>query len=116
MSKAYKPISREGLELLLEAARALFEETNLNDLLVKLLDKAFTVGGAERGYILLRDERGELTPQAARGIEPGSLPEGDPSKAVISMALKDSRPVLSRDASRDPRFNGSTSLIIRGIR
>jgi len=35
---------------------------------------------------------------------------------VISMALKDSRPVLSRDASRDPRFNGSTSLIIRGIR
>ncbi len=109
-------LSREGLELLLEAAGALLEETDLDDLLVKLLDKAFAVGGAERGYIILRDDRGEMKPIIARGIEPGSLPEGDPSKSVIATALKERRPVLSRNASRDPRFGGSSSLIIRGIR
>ncbi|NQT34369.1 sigma 54-interacting transcriptional regulator, partial [bacterium] len=109
-------LSRTGLELLHEAAQALLGETDLEHLLPELLDKAFEVGGAERGYILLRDDEGGMKPVAARGIEPGSLPEGDPSKAVIEAALKERRPVLSRDATRDPRFSGSNSLIIRGIR
>ncbi len=109
-------LSHSGLELLVEAAGALLEENDLERLLPRLLDKAFEVGGAERGYILLRDDQGELKPALSRGIEPGSLPEGDPSRSVVDTALREHRPVISRDASRDPRFGGSSSLIIRGIR
>ncbi|MDP8237729.1 MAG: sigma 54-interacting transcriptional regulator [Candidatus Hatepunaea meridiana] len=115
MSKT-EELSRAGLELLLEAARGLLEEPNLDKLLPALLGKAFEVVGAERGYILLRNESDELTPVTARGIEPGSLPDGDPSKSVIETALKEHRPVFSRNATRDPRFSGASSLIIRGIR
>ncbi|NQU06178.1 MAG: sigma 54-interacting transcriptional regulator [Calditrichaeota bacterium] len=115
MSRIEK-ISKNGLELLYEAASALLEVSDLDKLLQKLLDKAFKVSGAERGYILLRDERGEMQPITSRGIEPGSLPEGDPSFSVIDTALKERRPVLSQNASRDPRFSGASSLIIRGIR
>jgi Nif-specific regulatory protein len=115
MSKIEK-ISKSGLELLYEAARALLEVSDLDKLLQELLDKAFEVSGAERGYILMRDEHGEMQPIISRGIEPGSLPEGDPSFSVIDTALKERRPVLSQNASRDPRFSGSSSLIIRGIR
>ncbi|MCF7809441.1 sigma 54-interacting transcriptional regulator [bacterium] len=115
MSRIEK-ISKSGLELLYEAASALLEVTDLEKLLQRLLDKAFEVSGADRGYILLRDEHGDMKPISSRGIEPGSLPEGDPSFSVISTALKERRPVLSQNASRDPRFSGSSSLIIRGIR
>lgn len=109
-------ISRDGLELLVEAAISLQEESDLDNLVPRLLDKAFKVGGTERGYMLLRDEQGELVPVASRGIEPGSLPPGDPSRSIVQTALKERRPVLSRNAARDPRFSGSESIIIRGIR
>ncbi|MBM3328500.1 MAG: sigma-54-dependent Fis family transcriptional regulator [Calditrichaeota bacterium] len=109
-------LSQHGLELLVEVSRTLLEESNLKLLLPRLLDRAFEVSRAERGYILLRNAKGELYPVQARSIEPGSLPPGDPSTSVIERALKERRTVLSRNASRDPRFGGSSSLIIRGIR
>lgn len=109
-------LSKAGLELLVEAARALLEEVDLEKLLPRLLDKAFEVSGAERGYLLLRDYTNEMKPSLARGIEPGTLPVGDPSFSVIERALQERRPVISRNASRDPRFGGASSLILRGIR
>ena len=80
-------LPREGLELLLEAANALLRESDVDNLLVKLLDKALKVGGAERGYILMRDAGGNLVPTVARSIEPGETPDGDPSSSVIAAAL-----------------------------
>ncbi len=109
-------ISKEKLELLIEAAQVLLEAPHLEELIPRLLDKTFEVSGAERGYMLLRDENGELKPVAQRGIEPGSLPEGDPSRAIVEAALRERKPILSRNAARDPRFSGSESIIIRGIR
>ncbi len=109
-------LNESGLKLLVEAAQALLMENNLDELLPRLLDKAFDVGGAERGYILLRDDSGNLTPSVTRGIEPGSNPQGDPSWSIIETALNERRPVISRDANRDPRFSGAESLIIQGIR
>ncbi|MFH0765329.1 MAG: GAF domain-containing protein [Calditrichota bacterium] len=114
--KDTSPLSRDSLELLVEAAQALLEEPGLERLTPRLLDKAFAVSGAERGYLLLRSAGGELTPVMARGMEPGSLPEGDPSKAIIETALRERRPILSQNAARDHRFSGSESIIIRGIR
>lgn len=109
-------LNERGLKLLVEAAQALLKEDSLDNLLPRLLDKAFEVGGAERGYILLRDSSGNLTPTIFRGIEAGSIPKGDPSWSVIETALSERRPVLSRNANRDPRFSGAESLIIQGIR
>ena len=115
MSKS-KNLSRDGFELIVEAAKALLDEPDLQRLIPRLLDLAFEVSGVERGYMLLRDSEGELSPVAQRGIEPGSLPEGDPSRVVVETALRERRPVLSTNAARDPRFTGSESIIIRGIR
>lgn len=107
---------RNGLELIVEAAKALLDEPDIKRLIPRLLDLAFEVSGAERGYMLLRNSDGDMVPVAQRGIEPGSLPEGDPSRVVVETALKERRPVLSTNAARDPRFTGSESIIIRGIR
>ncbi len=108
-------LSKAGLELLVESAKALLEETTLDELLKRILDKAIEVSGAERGYILLRDLTDELKPSISRGIEPDSIPVGDPSTSVIERALQERKPVISRNALRDPRFSGSSSLILRGI-
>ncbi len=116
MKNKSSDLSRENLELLVESAQALLEAPDLERLIPRLLDVAFEVSGAERGYMLLRDDEGNLAPKTQRGIEPGSIPEGDPSRAIIQTALKQRKPVLSRNAARDPRFGGSESIILRGIR
>lgn len=109
-------LSRDKLALLVHASKALLEVSDIKSLAPKLLDMAFEVSGVERGFMLLRDDRGELKPSAQRGIQPGSLPDGDPSKTVIDAAIKARKPIISRNAIRDPRFSGSESIIIRGIR
>ncbi len=109
-------LSKSALELLIEAARTIFEESDYDNLLGRLLDKAMEVGQAERGFILVRDNEGELKPTLSRGIEIGSIAHGDPSRSVIDEAKRERRPIISRNAMTDPRFGGADSLIIRGIR
>ena len=104
------------MELLVEATKEFLAESNLDQLTPRLLDMAFEVSGAERGYLLLRDSLGNFSPAAQRGIKPGSLPQGDPSRAIVEAALMERRPIISHNAARDPRFSGSESIIIRGIR
>lgn len=108
--------SLKDSDLIIDAMRALLEESDLDTLFSRLLDKAITVTGAERGYLLLRNEANELEPVVSRGIEAGSIPQGDPSRAIVETALREKRPIISRDAAKDPRFGTSESIIIRGIR
>lgn len=116
MASDSRELSKSALELLIEAARTIFEETDYQNLLTRLLDKAVEVGQAERGFILVRNIDGDLKPAASRGIEIGTIASGDPSETVIQTALAERRPIISQNASRDPRFGGADSLIIRGIR
>lgn len=109
-------LSREGLELLLDLAKSLLEERNLTDVLKRLLDNAVAVSEADRGYILLRDGQGGWQRSVSRGMEAGSTAGGDPSNTVIESALAERKPIIARNAARDPRFSGSSSLILRGVR
>lgn len=103
-------------EPLLEVVQSLLEATDFALTCKKLLDNAMTFTSAERGYLLVRDENQKFEPIASQGIEPGKMPSGDPSRAIVETALRERRPVISRDASKDPRFSSSESIIIRGIR
>jgi|GEM_PF-2254301 Nif-specific regulatory protein len=109
-------LSTENLQTLIQTVQQLLLAPDLDTLIPKLLDMALDVTEAERGYILLRDTDGNMSPSVQRGIEPGTIPEGDPSNAVIEEAFKERLPVLSRNAALDPRFTGSESIILRGIR
>ncbi len=49
MANDTSELSKSALELLIEAARTIFEESDYQNLLARLLDKAVEVGQAERG-------------------------------------------------------------------
>lgn len=105
-----------GWALLAEAFQAILTPSSVKEMMPRLLERALEVTGGERGFILIRDEQGSLKPALSQGVEPGTLAPGDPSHTVIEQALRLGRPVISRNAVRDPRFKGSESLIIQGIR
>jgi adenylate cyclase len=106
----------ERLRIGHELALAVGTELDLDKLLPKILEKAFELVGADRGVILLTDERSELQPRFVKT----RTGKGDPnivlSKTVMSEVVSSKAAVLSSDATMDARFSGAHSIIMQGIR
>ena len=107
----------ERLRIGHELARAVGSELDLDKLLAKILDKAFELVGADRGAILLKDDKsGELV---ARQVKTRSG-RGDTnivlSRTVLAEVTNNKAAVLSSDATMDSRFSGAHSIIMQGIR
>jgi adenylate cyclase len=106
----------ERLRIGHELARAVGSELDLDKLLPKILDKAFELVGADRGVILLVDEKGELTPRFVKTRSGKSDPNIVLSKTVMAEVTSNKAAVLSSDATMDARFSGAHSIIMQGIR
>ncbi len=110
----------EKLRIALELSQYLGIERDLDKLLNKILDKAFELFDADRGVILLLDERtGQLVPRHAkfRSVKRGKLEENIIiSRTVLREVLQERAGVLSSDAAMDSRFAGAQSVILSGIR
>jgi adenylate cyclase len=106
----------ERLRIGHELARAVGSELDLEKLLPKILDKAFELVGADRGAILLMDDRGELVPRYVKT----RTGRGDTnivlSRTVMAEVTNNKAAVLSSDATMDSRFSGAHSIIMQGIR
>ena len=107
----------ERLRIGHELARAVGSELDLDKLLPKILDKAFELVGADRGVILLTDDKtGEMSPRFVKTRSGKSDPNIVLSKTVMAEVVNNKAAVLSSDATMDARFSGAHSIIMQGIR
>jgi adenylate cyclase len=107
----------ERLRIGHELARAVGSELDLDKLLPKILDKAFELVGADRGVILLKDDKTqELIPRFVKTRSGKSDPNIVLSKTVMAEVVNNKAAVLSSDATMDARFSGAHSIIMQGIR
>ena len=102
----------ERLRIGHELARAVGSELDLDKLLPKILDKAFELVGADRGVILLMDDKGELSPRFVKTRSGKSDPNIVLSKTVMAEVTNNKAAVLSSDATMDARFSGAHSIIM----
>jgi len=94
-------------------AGAIFD---VDRLLERTLDKVFEVLKADRGYIMLMDASGKLTPKVSRQAENGSA-QGIPiSRTIINEVIKNEVGLLSSNAMTDRRFASGKSVHNFGIR
>ena len=107
------------LSRLLEIIKRLVAEQDLDRLLERIVDSAVELSGAERGFVLLVDERQHLTLHTARG-QCGA--EDDQSvlfsRSIAEAVLIDGEPIVSVDASHDGRLSEYVSvhkLLLRSI-
>ncbi len=100
---------------LLQLTRFINAETNLDFVLKSVLQYALELSGAERGLILLVDERGALEVRASinTAVNPNLT---DISTKVAEQALNTGEVVESDDASQDGRFNEYQSVMILKLR
>jgi len=107
----------EKLRIAHELGRAIVGVLDLDSLLPKILDKSFELLPADRGVVMLYDEKGRLQPRyvkhrAARGVDEQIVI----SKSIIAEVEQHKKAVLSSDATMDSRFSGAHSIIMQGIR
>jgi PAS domain S-box-containing protein len=86
---------------------------DLNYVLQDVMDRVVQLVGAERGYIVLKDENtGELSIAIARKIKTriGADEELSFSRTVVRRVMETNEPVVSTNAQEDPRFDSQGSI------
>ena len=100
-----------GLAPLLANLRRLASERDLSRLLSTITDGAVALSGAERGFVLLVDERGGLAAKTIRGAR-SELGEQTAafSRSIAETVLIDGDPVVTVDAELDARVQDYLSV------
>lgn len=90
----------------------------LDDVVREVLDTVIHLTGAERTYLMLYDDKGELYTYAARNWDQKSLAaaEIEFSRSIIDAALHDGLPILTTNAQTDERFGAKESIMIQKLR
>jgi signal transduction histidine kinase/CheY-like chemotaxis protein len=101
-----------ALRHLTEIARSLHSEPDLHRLLDAVLDRVLSLTHAERAFLVLRRDRSRFSIAASRNLDQQPIPEASAkiSRAIVLSTEKSGRPVLTTNATADPRFSGSDSV------
>ncbi len=90
----------------------------LDDVLRIVMDTIVRLTGAERGFLMLNNNQGELSIHIARNWERESLDASDSalSRTVVNQVLAEGQPILTTNAQQDPRFDDQESIISLNLR
>jgi signal transduction histidine kinase/pSer/pThr/pTyr-binding forkhead associated (FHA) protein len=111
-----------NLKILYQLGAALGSSFNIDQVLEVIMDLVFETVKADRGFILLLDDRGETVPKVVRMREEpddknaNKSPKFHASRTIINHVLSSGQGVLSSNAMADRLFSKSKSVHDLGIR
>lgn len=113
--KRYKDqeVRLRNLTILYDISKSLSSILDLRELLVKVMDTAIEVTGAQRGFLMLKGESGKLEFKVARSRNREDL-EGDSfsiSRSVLQQVAQSGKPVYLSDISRTKSYSDKTSIV-----
>ncbi len=108
----------ETMRGLVEIGQVLNSSLDSQVVLQNVMDTIIQLTHAERGFLMLRDERGELSTRIARNWEQGTIPNNEEqvSRTIVRRVMNDGKPVLTTNAKEDPRFVNQESVIAYNLR
>ena len=111
-------VELKDLRALADIGQVVNSSLELSDVLRIVMDTIIRLTGAERGFLMLRDDDGELTIRVARNWEQESIQEADfaISGTVINRVAENGQPIVTTNAIEDPRFGGQESIIAYNLR
>ena len=90
----------------------------VDEVLQIVMDTIVRLTGAERGFLMLRSEQGEMVTRIARNWEQESINQSEfaISRTVVQRVIESGEAVLTTNAREDPRFGGQESIIAFNLR
>src|SRR5262245_5565060 len=119
LEQDYQERRREGrFEALYNVSRLIGSSLDLQTVLDQVMDAIIQLTGAERGFLMLRDDDGGLTVKVARNLDQQTL-GGDKfkySRTIANEVLDSGQPIVTTNAAEDPRFAGQASIVGQSLR
>lgn len=121
MTESKTPAASEEnarLAALYQVSRALGSSLDLDETLLVVMRAAIRLTGAERGFLMLFNDNGELEFRVARNAHGAVLEERqfEVSRSVVREVAQTGTPVVTTNAARDPRFAGQESVVTFALR
>ncbi len=90
----------------------------IDEVLQIVMDTIVRLTEAERGFLMLRDERGEMAIRIARNWEQESINQAEASisRTIVQRVIEAGEAVLTTNALEDQRFSGQESVIAFNLR
>jgi len=109
---------RKNLLALTGISKIVNSSLQLDEVLRIVMDTIIRLTKAERGFLMLKDEAGELSIRIARNWEQESLHPSEfaISRTVINRVINEGQPILTTNAQEDPRFDGQESIVVYNLR
>ena len=103
---------------LFQVSRAVNSTLELNAVLNRAMDTIIQVTRAERGFLMLTDEQGQLVFQVARNMDRETItsPAFHVSRSIVEHVAQTAQSILTTDAQRDPRFSAQDSVVSLNLR
>ncbi len=109
---------RRNLQAVAELGQLINSSLDLETVLNEAIDTIIRLTGAERAFLMLRSDQGEMDIVVARNWERETLApeEVEVSRTVIQRVLASEEPVLTTNAKADPRFGDQESIVAYNLR
>ncbi len=90
----------------------------LDEVLLIVMDNIVRLTRAERGFLMLRNERGQMETRMARNWEQESIKssEAATSRTIVQRVIDSGEPIITTNAQDDQRFVGQESIITLNLR
>ena len=111
-------LTADRLALVYQLSKTFNSSLNLEDVLNSVMDEVISATHAERGFVVLRADDGQLEFRAARGVDQATIgqPEFQISRGVMEQVARNGEGVLTSDAQQDERFMSRQSVMSLGLR
>ncbi len=107
------------LKLLLGVGKALAAVSTLEEMLQRVMELVFQMDNVERGFVMLRDDKGKLLPAVLLYKDENlrkKTREVALSRTLLDRVVEERLPLLIHDVEEDERFKSSESLRLSGVR
>ena len=106
------------LELLYRISQTINSSLDLDVVMETLMDEVISATKAERVFLMLLNETGELEFRTARGMDQRTIEESDfkISRSIVERVAAESSPLLTSNAQLDQRFGARESVKLYGLR
>jgi signal transduction histidine kinase len=115
-SKHFK--QEERFASLYNLSRSIGSSLDLQVVLDQAMDAIIELTGAERGFLMLRDDDGQLEVKAARNLDQQTLTSDQfkYSRSVVSQVLDSGESIMTTNAAEDPRLRSLASVVAQNLR
>jgi len=111
-------VQKERIAKLYEVSRVIGSSLDLQTVLNQVMDAIIQLTGAERGFLVMQDDDGNLDVRAARNFDQETIDAGAVaiSRTITGKVLQTGQAIVTTNAQEDPRFMGQQSIVAQALR